>query len=324
MDFQGNLPGGILSTVLNLPSRQTYVISTCFEEANGCWTTAVVPCVERRSFFGLIKKSIPLWDQLFCLGIRNNLEDAHRLHAMVKSVVSLRKPEEWTEFGPDPLPDDGLNAGAQMKLKAMWGNSLSPQIQERFQPLDRKPTPENAEPHTLKQSSPARSKYQLLRENLGMDPAPDDSVPDVLAAMATLEIRDQAMAEQARKLPVKEAAQFLIAHACYVIWIFERGANFGLTAEVVEDALQLIDYECTKQAWYRPEEFRRIKEAMDLIMEQRPRGLVFKAESVLSNIIIAAKIPSSQLSQVGDLKLDLELAVRTKQMIETIRKIAED
>ncbi len=134
MDYPGNMPGGILSTVLNLPSRQTFVISTCFEEANGYWTTAVIPCVERRSFFGLLKKSIPLWDQLFCLGIRNSLGDAHRLHAMIKSLVSLKKPEEWTEIGPDPMPVDGLNAGAQKKLKGMWGASLSPEIEERFQP----------------------------------------------------------------------------------------------------------------------------------------------------------------------------------------------
>jgi hypothetical protein len=131
MDRPGYLPGGQISEVMNIHSRKLYMVSTAPEIGQDYWSTAVLPMVERRTFFGLLKKNVPdVYHQLVSF-IRNNIHDAHEVHAQVKHVVTSVHEDEWFENFPDPSPPDGYSDGARAKLLTHLGYAPSKSTERR-------------------------------------------------------------------------------------------------------------------------------------------------------------------------------------------------
>jgi hypothetical protein len=59
MERPGKLPGGVISDVRNVTSGKAYIVSTAPEIGQDYWSTAVMPVIEKRMMFGLLKRSIP-------------------------------------------------------------------------------------------------------------------------------------------------------------------------------------------------------------------------------------------------------------------------
>lgn len=59
MDRKGNLPGGVISEVMNIHSRKLYMVSTAPELGQDYWSTAVLPVLQHKALFGLIKSNVP-------------------------------------------------------------------------------------------------------------------------------------------------------------------------------------------------------------------------------------------------------------------------
>lgn len=121
MDRPGHLPGGQVSEVMNIHSRKLYIVSTAPEIGQDYWSTAVIPIVERRLLFGLIKRNIPdVYHQMVSF-IRNDIRDAHEVHAEVRYVVTFVAEDEWFDNFPSATPPDGYSSGARQKLREQLG-----------------------------------------------------------------------------------------------------------------------------------------------------------------------------------------------------------
>ncbi len=121
MDRKGNLPGGVISEVMNVHSRKLYMVSTAPEIGRDYWSTAVLPVVQRKALFGLVKSNVPdVYHQIVSF-IRNSMADAHAVHAQVRHVVTSVREDNWFDSFPSPAPPDGYSEGARNKLKDHLG-----------------------------------------------------------------------------------------------------------------------------------------------------------------------------------------------------------
>jgi len=101
--------GGLVSRVRNKISGKRYVISTAQEIGMDYWTTAVFPTM----LFGLLPR---LTKAIFSI-VRNNKDDAHKVHWMVKDIVQDSVESEWFEKIPNPQPEEGWSLDAVEKLR---------------------------------------------------------------------------------------------------------------------------------------------------------------------------------------------------------------
>lgn len=121
MERRGHLPGGVISEIANMHSRERYVVSTAPELGQDYWTTALMPVVVKRGLFGLVKRYIPDVYHPIATWTRNSKEDAHQAHAEVRHVVITISEDQWFDQFPRPVPPDGYSEGAKAKLRGMLG-----------------------------------------------------------------------------------------------------------------------------------------------------------------------------------------------------------
>lgn len=120
-DRLGHLPGGQISEIMNLHSRKLYIVGTAPEIGRDYWSTAVMPVLERRFLFGLIRKNVPDFYHQLASFIRNDIKDAHKVHAQVRYIVSSLPEEKWFDNFPSPAPPDGFSKGAKKELHDRLG-----------------------------------------------------------------------------------------------------------------------------------------------------------------------------------------------------------
>lgn len=94
---------GLVSYVKNTPSGKTYTISTAQEIGKTYWSSVIIH---------LRFKLFPDWKNRMCI-IRNNKEDAHKVHEALKQIVKDAPKNKWIELMPEPRPPEGYNAEAQ-------------------------------------------------------------------------------------------------------------------------------------------------------------------------------------------------------------------
>ena len=123
MDRPGALPGGLVSEIMNIHSRKLYLISTAPEINQDYWTTALVPVVEKKVFFGMINKKVPDVYHSIAAFTRNNKQDAHEVHIKVRHVVTTISEDDWFEHFPSPKPPDGYSSGAIAKLRQHFSDN---------------------------------------------------------------------------------------------------------------------------------------------------------------------------------------------------------
>jgi hypothetical protein len=105
--------GGLLSRVKNKHSGKRYIIGTAQEIGKDYWTTVVLPA----RFFGLLPdgfKPLLTW-------VRNNKEEAHEVHWMIKKIVAEEPEDKWIEVAPSPIPPDGYSEDAKKTFKEKLG-----------------------------------------------------------------------------------------------------------------------------------------------------------------------------------------------------------
>lgn len=107
--------GGLLSRIKNKYSGKKYVISTAKEIGKDYWSSVVA---ESR-FFGFWMD----WSNRLTW-IRNNKEDAHKVHYELKSIVESLPESEWFNAAPRPAPPEGYSEGAQDILKKKLGKDF--------------------------------------------------------------------------------------------------------------------------------------------------------------------------------------------------------
>lgn len=121
MDRKGNLPGGVISEVMNIHSRKLYMVSTAPEIGQDYWSTAVMPMIPQKRLLGLLTVNVPDAYHQLASFIRNSMEDAHAAHAQARHVVTSIAEADWWNSFPHPSPPDGYSPGARAKLKDHLG-----------------------------------------------------------------------------------------------------------------------------------------------------------------------------------------------------------
>lgn len=100
--------GGLVSRVQNKHSGKRYTVSTAQEIGKDYWTTGVLKI--KLLFFA------DFFHPLFTI-VRNNKEDAHKVHWAVKELVIDTPENEWLELAPQPAPIEGYSKDAQEIFK---------------------------------------------------------------------------------------------------------------------------------------------------------------------------------------------------------------
>jgi TPR repeat protein len=111
-------PGSILSRVSNQATGDVFVILTAQEVSNACrlrdYWTSVVLCAKEHS--GFLRQHLKVYNMRFLEIARNNMADAHAVHQALKRIVKDEDVRRLKEFAPDPVPPEGLSAGALQAL----------------------------------------------------------------------------------------------------------------------------------------------------------------------------------------------------------------
>lgn len=121
MTRTGGLPGGLISEVKNIQSGRVYFVSTAPEIGQDYWTTAILPSVQKKRFFGLVTIwQADIGNQIVAI-IRNTMKEAHEVHAQVQQVITITTEDDWLTSIPSPAPPDGYSKGARQKLRDTLG-----------------------------------------------------------------------------------------------------------------------------------------------------------------------------------------------------------
>jgi hypothetical protein len=109
----------MVSDMRNLHSQRVYVVSTAPEQGQDFWTTAVLPTVEKRRFFGLSTRTeVDVYHPIINI-IRNNRDDALQAHVLVRNIVLNWPEDKWFDAWPSPRPPQGYSPGARAKMLAL-------------------------------------------------------------------------------------------------------------------------------------------------------------------------------------------------------------
>jgi hypothetical protein len=100
------------------------------------WTTALIPVVEKRAYWGLVRRAVPDFYHPVATWTRNSRDDAYQVHAEVRAVVISTPEDEWFDAFPPPAPPDGYSEGAKARLrKALGDDALIEGRQSRRSPV---------------------------------------------------------------------------------------------------------------------------------------------------------------------------------------------
>jgi hypothetical protein len=130
MTGQDDLAGSLATQCRNVHSGSLYCVSTVPQTGDACWTTVIFPCIEQRSWFGLVKRQIPDPSRMLSCYIRNSQPEAQQVHALVTHMVTTQPEALWNSVEPDPMPPDGFSEQMQRKMEA--GGHITPEIRARF------------------------------------------------------------------------------------------------------------------------------------------------------------------------------------------------
>lgn len=125
MERAGHLPGGVISEVKNLLSQRTYMVSTAPEIGEDYWTTALMPMIEERKLFGLMRRVLPDVNHPVASWTRNSKDDAYQVHAEVRGIVVSKPESQWFDEFPRPVPPDGYSEGARARLRRVLGEDTT-------------------------------------------------------------------------------------------------------------------------------------------------------------------------------------------------------
>jgi hypothetical protein len=121
MTRAGARPGALVSEVKNIHSDRVYFVSTAPEIGQDYWSTVVLPARQKKRLLGLLTVWRPDVYHQIATVIRNSINEAHRVHAEVQHIVTMKPEDDWLTFFPSPTPPDGLSEGARRKLKDTLG-----------------------------------------------------------------------------------------------------------------------------------------------------------------------------------------------------------
>lgn len=104
--------GGLVSRITNKYSGKKYIISTAQELGKDYWSIVVA----QSKFLGLWMdfKNRLSW-------VRNNKEEAHKVHYELKDIVENIPKREWLDHAPNPAPPGGYSKDAEETLKRKLG-----------------------------------------------------------------------------------------------------------------------------------------------------------------------------------------------------------
>ena len=113
VDKVGTIYGDLWSEVRNRHSRQVYLILTQPDLGSDAWVTHLFSLVYKKALFGLLTFTAMDFNRPLVAFRRRNKEEATRLHAQVRGIVTQEKEDDWCAFLPAPTPPEGYSEVVQ-------------------------------------------------------------------------------------------------------------------------------------------------------------------------------------------------------------------
>jgi hypothetical protein len=105
--------GDLWSEVRNRYSRRVYLILTQPDLGSDAWVTHLFSLVYKKALFGLLTFTAMDFNRPLVAFRRRNKEEATRLHAQVRGIVTQEKEDDWCAFLPAPTPPEGYSEVVQ-------------------------------------------------------------------------------------------------------------------------------------------------------------------------------------------------------------------
>jgi hypothetical protein len=126
VDKVGTIHGDLWSEVRNSHSRHVYLILTQPILGSDYWVTHIFSMVHKKALFGLLTFTVMDFNRPLATFRRNTKEDATRLHAQIRGIVTQEKEDEWCAFLPAPTPPEGDTEAAQPRRSKHVGTDTLP------------------------------------------------------------------------------------------------------------------------------------------------------------------------------------------------------
>ena len=126
VDKVGTIHGDLWSEVRNRHSRRLYLILTQLELGSDAWVTNVFALVAKKVLFGLLTFTAMDFNRPLAAFRRRNKEEATRLHAQVRGIVTQEKEEDWCAFLPSSTPPKGDSEMVQQRRSKHVGTDTLP------------------------------------------------------------------------------------------------------------------------------------------------------------------------------------------------------
>jgi hypothetical protein len=118
--------GNFWSEVRNSHSRQVYLILTQPELGSESWVTYLFSMVHKKALLGLLTFTATDFNRPLATFRRRNKEEATRLHAQIRGVVTQEKEDDWCAFLPAPTPPEGHTEAVKHKRSKHVGTNILP------------------------------------------------------------------------------------------------------------------------------------------------------------------------------------------------------
>ena len=109
----GTIHGDLWSEVRNRHSRRLYLILTQPDLGSDSWVTHIFALVHKQVLLGLLTFTAMDFNRPLVAFRRRNKEEATRLHAQVRGIVTQEKEDDWCAFLPAPTPPEGYSEVVQ-------------------------------------------------------------------------------------------------------------------------------------------------------------------------------------------------------------------
>jgi hypothetical protein len=127
----GTIHGDRWSEVRNRHSRHVYLILTQPALGSDAWVTQIFSLVHKKVLFGLLTFTVMDFNRPLAVFRRNTKEEATRLHAQIRPIVTQEKEDDWCAFLPAPTPPQGCTEAVQQRRSKHVGIDRCPSSEYR-------------------------------------------------------------------------------------------------------------------------------------------------------------------------------------------------
>jgi hypothetical protein len=157
-----------------------------------------------------------------------------------------------------------------------------------------------------------------LRKSLGMPPANDDDLGEIVAFLIMFELAAKTVTDECEAYPADERDAFMMTYAAYLKWLMSLSVLKRFSEETWQSVTTVIEREFSKQSWYRSETVDAIYNMMLELPPLESKGRYFGICLPWGGAVMTAFTAGVKLSESKNMKFHLYVIEITKRLFKTM------